>query len=111
MELTKTVGAGGLARRRGWAIRLGLFGAAVALTAAVVIPRIGGPTTPAARDQVAAPAVITLTQSATSQDAVARHQEMLRALARLQAHETNSVCLPCIERQHLSQLMAKPPAE
>jgi hypothetical protein len=111
MELTKTVGAGGRAGRRGWAIRLGLFGAAVALTAAVVIPRIGGPTTPAARDQVAAPAVITLTQSETSQDAVVRHQEMLRALGRLQPHQTSSVCLPCIERQQLSQLITKPPAE
>ena len=68
------------------------------------------PTTPAVRDRVAAPAVITLTQSETSQDAVARHQEMLHALARLQPHETTSVCLACIERQHLSQLMAKPPA-
>jgi hypothetical protein len=111
MELTKTVGVGGPARRRGWAIRLGLFGAAVALTAALVIPRIGGPTAPAVRDRGAAPAAITLTQSATSLDAVAKHQELLRALARLQPPQTSSVCLPCIEREHLSQLMAKPPAE
>jgi hypothetical protein len=85
MELTKTVGAGGRAGRRGWAIRLGLFVAAVALTAALLIPRIGGSTTPAARDQAAvASAPITLTLSSTSRHAIARHEAMLRALARLQ---------------------------
>ena len=85
MELTKTVGEGG---RRGWAVRLGLLVAAVALTAALVIPRIGAPTTPAARDQaVVAPAPITLMLSATSRQAIARHERMLLALARLQSEK------------------------
>lgn len=85
MEITKTAGAAG--GRRTWTTRLALLGAAVALTAALAIPRIGGTPTRATHDAVAAPAPVSFTMSETSQQAFAKRQAMLRAFARLQLAE------------------------
>ena len=112
MEATKTIAVQGSTARKGWAVGLVLVGVAVALAAVLVIPRTEGTT---AHDRVSvAPAPVTLSLSATSLKSIAKHQELLHALARLQLPErtaqTSPVCLPCIERQHLSQVMRRPPA-
>ena len=89
MELTQTVSP----RRT----RLALVGAAVAITASLVIPTIDRTTATAKHDAVTP---ITLTTSPTGLAAYARHLEMVQALSRLRLESTTTVCLPCIVRQH-----------
>jgi hypothetical protein len=108
MELTNTTRVEG--GRRARKTRLGLAAVMVALSAALVIPRIGG-TTPSITDRAAqTQGRISVTMSATTLDAIAKRRTMMRAFTRLDLPQTSSVCLPCIERQHPTHLAGGRPA-
>ena len=87
--------------------RLALIGAAVALTAALLVPTIGRTAGTAQHDTVVP---VHLTTSATTRSVDEKRLEMQQAFSRLHLQDTTSVCLPCIVRQHPTQVVGGRPA-